>query len=163
MENMVFSGIRDSVRATAIRNNGEQTDGCKNVLDRAQVLRYDAEQAGLHRFDIGGYGDMEGRGGEHGVKVPMMIRDEYVIYIEKAYGVHWIHCDVKKWGKGVFKALLRDLNKVQLFIGETIFALFVDDKQEKFMRMFGFKFLRDVEKTGGEKTKVFERPLWAIL
>lgn len=68
MENMVFSGVCDSVRKPAIRNDHEQAEGRKDILDRTPVLRHDFGKTRLHSVDFRGNGDMEGRGWKYRVE-----------------------------------------------------------------------------------------------
>ena len=76
-------------------------------------------------------------------KVPVVIRKEYIIYLERVEDSVFIHCDVFKWNKTTKKNLHDSLDTIMKLQGREIFALHIigDDKHKKFLRMYGFKFL----------------------
>jgi hypothetical protein len=76
-------------------------------------------------------------------KVPVVIRNEYIIYLERVEDSVFIHCDVFKWNKTTKKNLHDSLDTIIKLQGREIFALHTigDTKHKKFLRMYGFKFL----------------------
>lgn len=76
-------------------------------------------------------------------KVPVVIRNDYIIYLEQVEDSVFIHCDVFKWNKTTKKNLHDSLDTIVKLQGREIFALHKigDTKHKKFLRMYGFKFL----------------------
>ena len=91
-------------------------------------------------------------------KVPVVIKDEYIIFFEPSvYGV-LIHCEVMKWNVGIAKRLITDFATLRELHGYNhIYALHDDNTQDnkhiKFLRKMGFT-LRGVLKDG--------RQVWQI-
>ena len=82
-----------------------------------------------------------------GIKVPVLVRpDVYTIFYEglsmpDGERLTFVHCDIFKWTKSIKKTLKDDFGSLcWMRGGKPLYCLRVDDKQEKFIRMFGFKF-----------------------
>ncbi len=80
-----------------------------------------------------------------GIKHPVIERDDYVVYVEYANGVIFIHMDVHRWTKQVRKAFLADWNEWAGRQEDTLFAMpFVDDeKMRKWAVICGFEVAED--------------------
>ena len=80
------------------------------------------------------------------LKIPVIIRPDYIWYIEDVDGSQFMHCDVFKWNKTVWKQLKKDfLTFAELHGG----VLYVCKEYEttgylKFIRALGFKLLKAV-------------------
>ncbi len=80
-----------------------------------------------------------------GIKHPVIERDDYVVYVEYANGVIFIHMDVHRWTKQVRKTFLADWNEWAGRQEDTLFAMpFVDDeKMRKWAVICGFEVAED--------------------
>lgn len=76
------------------------------------------------------------------MKTPVVVRDDYTLYLEDYNGFWFIHCDCQRWTKTVKKQMFEDLIAVQK---DDFYALHEigDVKHEKFLKLFGFEFLED--------------------
>jgi hypothetical protein len=82
------------------------------------------------------------------MKTPVVNREHYIIYLEKHEENFFIHCDVlTKWTKEVKKELQKDFKILTENWDKDLFALHTpsDFKHKKFLKMFGFTFLRSVK------------------
>lgn len=74
------------------------------------------------------------------VKVPVVVRDNYVMYLELSENLLWFHTDVKRWSSEVKTKFLEDLNLLQYLTSIPVFALINQDnkKLKKFAEVIGF-------------------------
>jgi hypothetical protein len=82
-----------------------------------------------------------------GVKVPVIVRPEYVVYIEQQQ-VPFLHCDVLSWSSLIRRAYRRDLDALFALHGGPWFALNPEpgaDKRAKFLQLSGFHFFGERE------------------
>jgi hypothetical protein len=81
-----------------------------------------------------------------GIKIPVIIRPDYVFYIELHQGFPFMHCDVFKWNPTVFKELKNDWNTFTELHGGPLFCC---KEQEttgylKFIKALGFKYYKEI-------------------
>jgi hypothetical protein len=78
------------------------------------------------------------------VKIPVIIRPDYIFYIEDVDGNQFMHCDVVKWNKTVFKELKKDWNTFTKLHGGPLFACKEHETTGylKFIKSLGFKLLQ---------------------
>ena len=57
------------------------------------------------------------------IKVPVVNRVDYTMYLELFEGMLWFHTDVRKWNKEVKKKYLEDLDLLQYLVSVPIVAL----------------------------------------
>jgi hypothetical protein len=76
------------------------------------------------------------------VKVPVVNRKDYTMYLELHDSFLWFHTDVYKWTKEVKTKYLEDLNLLQHLVSVPLVALVheQDKKLAKFGKTIGFKF-----------------------
>jgi hypothetical protein len=77
------------------------------------------------------------------VKVPVVNRQDYTMYLELYAGMLWFHTDVHKWTSRVKAKYLEDLNLLQYLTDVPLAALVevTDTKLAKFGRSTGwYKF-----------------------
>ncbi len=76
------------------------------------------------------------------MKVPVVIRDYYTMYLEFFEGMLWFHTDVHKWTPEVKTKYLEDLNILQYLINSPLVAMVNqrDKKLSKFGKVIGFKY-----------------------
>lgn len=76
------------------------------------------------------------------MKVPVVLRDDYTMYLEFFEGMLWFHTDVHKWTAEIKTKYLEDLNILQYLVNCPLFAMIHqrDNKLGKFSRVIGFKY-----------------------
>ncbi len=76
------------------------------------------------------------------VKIPVVIRDDYVMFLEFFEGMLWFHTDVNRWTPTVKTKYLEDLNLLQYLINCPLLAMINqrDKKLTKFTKVIGFKY-----------------------
>ena len=74
------------------------------------------------------------------IKVPVVNRVDYTMYLELCEGMLWFHTDVRKWNKEVKVKYLEDLNLLQYLVSVPIVALVANDnvKLAKFGEVTGW-------------------------
>ena len=95
------------------------------------------------------------------MKIPIVNRDHYIIYIEYFNDLHFIHTDVFRWTKGIKQEYLQDLNTMQQLIDSPLFGLVEDynSKLSKFGETIGFAYLKDLVGNDGNTYKIYKRSL----
>jgi len=76
------------------------------------------------------------------IKVPVVNRKDYTMYLELHDTFLWFHTDVRKWTPEVKIKYLQDLNLLQSLTEVPLVALVHEDdkKLAKFGKTVGFKF-----------------------
>ena len=93
------------------------------------------------------------------VKFPVVQRPEYIMYLEYAHDMFWLHTDVWKWTSEVKKDFVQNLDRLQDLLNVPIYALIDNDKLEKFSKTIGFKFFSLLEGIDNNVYKVYSRSL----
>lgn len=80
------------------------------------------------------------------IKVPVVNRVDYTMYLELFEGMLWFHTDVRKWNKEVKKKYLEDLDLLQYLVAVPIVALVSCDDQKlaKFGTVTGWNKINKV-------------------
>ena len=75
-------------------------------------------------------------------KVPVVIRNDYTMFLELHDAALWFHTDVRKWTSEVKVKYVEDLNILQDLINSPLFALVQqrNKKLSKFGKVIGFKY-----------------------
>jgi hypothetical protein len=76
------------------------------------------------------------------MKVPVVIRNDYIMYLEFFEGMLWFHTDVHKWTAEIKTKYLEDLNILQYLVNSPLLAMINkrDKKLTKFTKVIGFKY-----------------------
>jgi len=93
------------------------------------------------------------------MKIPIVLRDNYTIYIEWFNNLVFIHTDVFKWTVEVKKNYIRDLNLLQSLLNLPLYGLVDNDKLGKFGESIGFKFVKTVIGDDGNTYQIYLRSL----
>jgi hypothetical protein len=74
------------------------------------------------------------------MKIPVVNRQSYVMYLELCKDMLWFHTDVYKWTSAVKKEYLKDLELLQHLVGVSLVALVEEEntKLAKFGRSTGW-------------------------
>lgn len=81
------------------------------------------------------------------MKVPVVLRDDYTMYLELHDAALWFHTDVHKWSQKIKKKYLEDLNLLQYLTNVPLLALVEkeDTKLAKFGKLTGWNILKHIE------------------
>ena len=92
-------------------------------------------------------------------KQPVITKKDYIVYLEFAFKMTFIHCDCFRWNKTVKTNLLKDLEKLASLRTEPLFAIHeIDDKKHlKFITMMGFKHFMDFTGADNKMRQLFVR------
>jgi hypothetical protein len=76
------------------------------------------------------------------LKVPVVLRDDYTMFLELFEGMLWFHTDVHRWTSEVKTKYLEDLNLLQYLVNSPLLAMINkrDKKLTKFTKVIGFKY-----------------------
>ena len=95
------------------------------------------------------------------MKVPVVNRKEYTIYLEYFNEMYWLHTDVFKWSAKIKKKYLKELDTLQRLLNTTLYGL-VEEwniKLGKFGETIGFTYLRDLQGNDGNLYRIYTRSL----
>jgi len=92
------------------------------------------------------------------MKVPVVLRDDYTMFLELHDAALWFHTDVHKWSQEVKKKYLEDLNLLQYLTNVPLLALVEEEntKLAKFGEVTGWEVLKSIE-VNDKKYTIFIR------
>jgi hypothetical protein len=95
------------------------------------------------------------------MKVPVVNRPEYTMYLENFAEMLWFHTDVSKWSSKVKQKYLEDLNLLQYLVSFPIVALVEEDNKKltKFGEVTGWKVINQMNLNNGKVGYVYARSL----
>lgn len=95
------------------------------------------------------------------MKIPVVQREEYTIYLERCYGFTFVHCDVHKWAKTSKKQLHTDWETLCLLHGEPIYAYHVvgDKKHLKFLQTYGFQYVSSIRGNDLREMEIYRKDI----
>lgn len=95
------------------------------------------------------------------IKVPVVQRQDYVMYLEYWENMHWFHTDVRKWNKVVKTKFLEDLNLLQYLVGTPLVALVEEDNKKlaKFGEVTGWTIFDQITLNDGKVGYVYTRSI----
>lgn len=91
------------------------------------------------------------------MKVPVCIRDNYIIFLEWFDGWLWFHTDVKQWSKSIKKNFIEDTNKIQSLLPLPLVALVKeeDKKLAKFGESLGWEKHKTISLENNLKAHIY--------
>lgn len=96
---------------------------------------------------------------DHQLKVPVVRRSEYTLFLEQATTEHcFIHCDIhSRWSPAVKAQLAQDFATLKGLHGGPFHALHdpSDRKHHKFLRLFGFEWAASFLDRLGCRTEIY--------
>jgi hypothetical protein len=94
-------------------------------------------------------------------KLPVINHDHYTVYVEHAGGVRFIHMDVRKWSKTIYKAFTKDWYGWAGQQEDVLFAMpFIDDeKMRKWAVICGFEVAESHVGSDGVTRKLY---IWGV-
>lgn len=96
-----------------------------------------------------------------GGKVPVVQRQDYIMYLEHYEGMPWFHTDVFRWSTEVKAKYLEELNLLQHLLGTPMIAL-IDPKNSKlvkFATIIGFQFEQPFMLNNGTVQHIYSRSI----
>ena len=95
------------------------------------------------------------------IKVPVVNRKDYTMYLELHDGFLWFHTDVRKWTPTVKAKYLEDLNLLQHLTDIPLVALVEEGntKLAKFSKAIGFEFKQDFIGQDKQMYHIYSRSL----
>jgi hypothetical protein len=95
------------------------------------------------------------------MKIPIVNREYYIIYLEWFADMYWLHTDVFKWSNEIKKKYLKELNQLQRMIDSPLYGAVEDwnTKLSKFGEKIGFSYLKDLNGNDGVLYKIYKRSL----
>jgi hypothetical protein len=91
------------------------------------------------------------------MKVPVINRKDYTIFLEYFNDVHWLHTDVYKWSSKIKKQYIKELNQLQSLLSAPLYGLVDNDKLDRFGKTIGFSFLQEAVGNDGQTYKIYIR------
>jgi hypothetical protein len=99
------------------------------------------------------------------IKVPVVNREDYTMYLELYEGMLWFHTDVRKWNKEVKVKYLEDLNLLQYLSAVPLVAMLdqTNNKLIKFAELIGFKYEQPFKGIDNKMHYIYSRSKsWAV-
>lgn len=95
------------------------------------------------------------------MKLPVVNRIDYTMYVEEYAGMLWFHTDVRKWSSKVKPKYLEDLNLLQYLVNIPLVALVEEDNKKlaKFGEVTGWKVIDKMNLNNGKVGLVYTRSL----
>ncbi len=95
------------------------------------------------------------------LKVPVVNRQDYTMYLENFAGMLWFHTDVHKWSSEVKTKYIEDLNLLQHLVNMPLVALVEEDNKKlaKFGEVTGWKVIDKMNLNNGKVGYVYTRSL----
>jgi hypothetical protein len=93
------------------------------------------------------------------MKTPVVLRDDFVIYIEWFNNLVFLHTDVYRWTPEIKKNFIRELNILQSLLNLPLYGLVDNDKLGKFGQSIGFTYGEDVIGNDGNSYQIYYRSL----
>lgn len=91
------------------------------------------------------------------MKIPVVNRKEYTIYLEFFNSMYWLHTDVYKWTAEIKKNYIRELNQVQDLLDAPLYGIVNNSKLGKFGESIGFSFLKSVRGVDNSLYQIYTR------
>lgn len=91
------------------------------------------------------------------VKTPVVLRQDYIMYLELWDERLWFHTDIYKWTSEVKKKYRLDLEKLEDLVSIPLIALITEDnlKLKKFAESFNWKEIKQIMLTNGSKAFIY--------
>jgi len=92
------------------------------------------------------------------MKIPIVIKPEYTLYLEYWDTVYWFHTDVNVWNGRVKRMMLEDLRKIRELVTIPLRALAASEnlKLIKFGECLGWEFELTTTLKDGSKAVIYK-------
>jgi hypothetical protein len=80
------------------------------------------------------------------IKIPVVNKQHYTMYLELFNGLLWFHTDVHEWTATIKNSFIKDLDMLQHLLEIPLVAMSRDSNKKliKFGESIGFKYKRDI-------------------
>ena len=91
------------------------------------------------------------------MKTPVVLRTNYVMYLELWDNKLWFHTDIYKWTSEVKRQYKKDLEKLEDLVSIPLIALITEDnlKLKKFAESFNWKEVKHIMLNNGSKAFIY--------
>lgn len=91
------------------------------------------------------------------MKTPVVLRTNYVMYLELWDNHLWFHTDIYKWTSDVKRQYKLDLEKLESLISVPLIALISEDnlKLKKFAESFNWKEVKQIMLNNGTQAFIY--------
>lgn len=98
------------------------------------------------------------------IKVPVVNREDYTMYLELFEGMLWFHTDIRKWTPEVKKNYLKDLQTLQYLVAMPLAALVEEEniKLAKFGKSIGWIKINQLNINDKKYDVYTRRETWAV-
>ena len=100
------------------------------------------------------------------MKVPVINRQDYKVYLEYFSGVLWVHCDVLKFSFSVLKNMDKEWEKLMNLLQTDLYVLYdkTSNKPSKhFISRYGFYKYKDIVDKNCNPKEIWKRDKsWAV-
>ena len=95
------------------------------------------------------------------MKVPVVNREDYTMFLELHDKLLWFHTDVRKWTSQVKTKFLEDLNLLQHLVSVPLVGLVeeTNTKLAKFGKSIGFEYQQDILGIDNKMYYIYSRSL----
>ena len=93
------------------------------------------------------------------MKVPVVIRNDYTMFLELFEGMLWFHTDVHKWSQKIKKDFIKDLDTLHTLVSIPLLALIDNMKLAKFAEIIGFKYEQPFKGRDNEIYQIYSRSI----
>lgn len=93
------------------------------------------------------------------MKIPVVLRDDYTMYLELYEGMLWFHTDVRRWTNKIKKDFIKDLNTLQTLVNVPLVAMIDNIKLAKFAELIGFKYEQPFKGRNNEIYQIYSRSI----
>lgn len=93
-------------------------------------------------------------------RVPVILRKTHYVWLENYANKLWVHCDVHKWNRETKKQMDQDWAHLMDMINSDLYVLHNPKENKpklKFIKWYGFTWLKDVAGKDGDKYQVWYR------
>ncbi len=98
------------------------------------------------------------------MKVPVVLRDDYIMHLELHDGALWFHTDVNRWSQEVKKKFIEDLDLLQYLTNVPLLALVAEEdiKLAKFGKVTGWEVLKQIDVNEQKYTIFIRSKKWVV-
>lgn len=93
------------------------------------------------------------------MKIPVVNRTDYTMYLEVFNNLYWLHTDVYKWSSKIKKEYIKELDQLQSLLNSPLYGVVNNNKLGKFGKVLGFSFLKSVTGIDNLSYQIYVRSL----
>ena len=92
------------------------------------------------------------------MKTPVVIRENYTMYLELFDNFLWFHTDLGKWTSNIKQEFIKDLKTLQSLLPLPLVAMVQEDNSKlgKFGTILGWTKGKDIMLNNGSKANIYQ-------